>query len=132
MSMPRNTEEDFWVRVRGKNPDDCWIWTGCILENGYGQTRKNYIKYRAHCLAWRYVNGKVPKGLCVLHNCDVRACCNPYHLFLGGNSKLTWRQVRTIRARYALGETQVLLALYNNVGQSTISSIVRGETWKEP
>ena len=36
-----------------------------------------------HRLMWEQKNGPVPDGLFVLHRCDVRACCNPDHLFLG-------------------------------------------------
>jgi hypothetical protein len=36
-----------------------------------------------HRLVWEEANGPIPDGLHVLHRCDVPACCNIDHLFLG-------------------------------------------------
>ena len=69
----------------------------------------------AHRFAWECANGAIPDGLCVLHRCDVKACVNVEHLWLGtradnmqdmvskgrnrnGSKKLTADQVRAIRA----------------------------------
>lgn len=47
-----------------------------------------------------------------------------------GKAKLTDADVRQIRALYRIGIYQMKLAEQFKVGQSTISSIVRMETWK--
>lgn len=63
----------------------CWIWRGS-KQKGYGvaQWGGRHVKAeRAHRLSWIAHNGPIPADLQVLHRCDVRACCNPDHLFLG-------------------------------------------------
>ena len=90
----------------------------------------------------------------VLHRCDNRRCCNPAHFFLGSytdnlldaytkgrktppkgdqhvNAKLSSTQVAEIRETYvARKATQVQLAARYGVTQTTISLVVRGETYR--
>lgn len=90
-----------------------------------------------------------------MHTCDNRTCVNPAHLVLatqrdnvadmerkgrsrrprlrgelGPLAKLKWDDILEIRSRYAKGDRQVDLAEKFKVSQSTISSIVRCETWR--
>lgn len=63
----------------------CWLWQGGT-SGGYGLitdrigSGKNALTHR---LAWELAYGPIPRGLCVLHSCDVRNCVYPEHLFLG-------------------------------------------------
>jgi hypothetical protein len=65
---------------------DCWIFGGSLNSDGYGNIRVGGRKgktIKVHRLAWEEANGPIPDGLTVCHTCDVPACCNPAHLFLG-------------------------------------------------
>jgi hypothetical protein len=61
----------------------CWLWTGSVDKSGYGTTKLDGKWRTMHRLSWEYHNGQIPKGLQVLHKCDVPSCINPEHLFLG-------------------------------------------------
>lgn len=144
----------FWAKVR-KTPT-CWVWTGSQrgpTKIKYGSCWWNGKLQGAHRVSWQINRGEIPPRLCVLHKCDFPLCVKPNHLFIGtkqdnaidmfrkkrvsragennGRSKLTWKQVRQIRKRYANGETQPALGREFGVIQPTIGFIVRGEHWKE-
>ena len=69
-----------------KEPETgCWLWTGSMFQNGYGEATRGFIgkRIRAHRLAWILYRGTIPDGVQVLHKCDVKHCVNPDHLYLG-------------------------------------------------
>jgi hypothetical protein len=150
--------ERFWGRVERADPDSCWEWTRARFRSGYGALRNLETKQTvyAHRVAWELTNGAIEKGLCVLHRCDNRPCCNPNHLFLGtdadnvrdmdakgrrrwmarpgimnSSAKLTEDAVRQIRVEHREGRSsQRALARKHGVSPSAIRHIVRGKTWK--
>jgi hypothetical protein len=146
---------DRYRRYVSKDEDGngCILWTGA-KRHGYGVINSgegNKILL-AHRLAYEIANGNFDKYLFVCHKCDVPACVNPQHLFLGTiqenladmvaknrhakgeqkkkTHKLTEDQVLEMRCLHESGESQMLLAAVYRVDRSTVSDIVRKERWR--
>jgi hypothetical protein len=60
--------------------DDCWNWTGCLNDKGYGLISFGGRNYRAHRIVWELFNGPFPRGLEADHLCRNRRCVNPAHI----------------------------------------------------
>ena len=83
----------------------CILWVGNTGTNGYGMLNWQNQAWLAHRLAWMEVHGRIPAGMNVLHRCDVRACINPAHLFLGttADNMRDLREKERIRGRMTNG-----------------------------
>ncbi len=80
-----NTPEKFWAKVDKRGDDDCWMWTGSVDPCGYGIF--NFMGHkiqRAHCYSHYLATNEISSyPQCVCHRCNVPACVNPSHLYLG-------------------------------------------------
>lgn len=144
----------FWSHV-DIDPAGCWLWASRQFKEGYGsidEGGRNSKRLHAHRVAWELTNGAIPDGLCVLHKCDVPACCNPSHLFLGtrldnnrdkvekrrqakgethSRHRLTDQEVLYVREQVSLGYSTIReLSNLFDVSYNTIRYIVKGKTWK--
>lgn len=87
-------EARFWSKVQKlSDPNECWVWTGSLDKDMYGQfdlfEEGIKRKIKAHIYSWELHSGrKVPTRsgaslAVVCHKCDKTYCVNPYHLSLG-------------------------------------------------
>lgn len=150
--MKLTRREKFLAKVCQDKATGCWLWTGLVRPDGYGATRLEGREQGAHRVAWKLFRGRIGPGTVVCHKCDVRACVNPEHLFLGsvaenvrdmrakgrapsgekhGSAKLTVAQVRRIKTLLAEDRMYISeIAREFGVSETTVRAIKREKTWK--
>lgn len=143
----------FTQRVEYDTAGGCWLWSGTLVPNtGYGQIHLDGKGVGAHRLAWTLFVGPIPKGIVVCHKCDVRACVNPAHLFLGtqadnmadmkakgranrkfgeavSGAKLRSTDIPVILQRLADGESCKRIADSFGLTDCAVNAIRRGKSW---
>ena len=150
--MKLTLRERFLTKVCPDASSGCWLWQGEVRPDGYGVTSLDGRELRAHRVAWMLFRGEIAPGVVVCHKCDVRACVNPEHLFLGTvadnsqdmlnkgrssrgerhhSAKLTEDQVSRIKTMLAEGRLYISeIAREFGVTPSTIQGIKQGKSWR--
>jgi len=127
----------------GKEPGDCWTWTGSIDDGGYGRKQFAGKSMLAHRWLWMQLFGSIPDGLVVSHKCGNHACVNPHHLQAmtqaencrqGITASLTPADVVEIRRAKRHGGVNMRQHLADRYGvaPSTISDIWGRKSWRKP
>ena len=144
----------------------CWIWTGAKNSSGkYGNVKLRRLgrsgNFRVHRVMFAHYNKDFDlfdPSAYVCHKCDVPACCNPDHLFVGdhvsnmadmklkkrsnngdqsgeknGNSKLTIKDVLFIKTLLPnFNNTQIVKNHFEGkITHSTVSLIRLGKKWSD-
>jgi len=130
----------------------CYLWLGSLTHNGYGEIRTPEGLRRVHRVSYELHCEPIPAGLSVLHECDVRNCWNPDHLFTGTSKENTEDMVVKGRNKFKahLGTSNPNAKLNDDIVRSirsdqrplfeiaseyaihftTVSDIKRGKSWK--
>lgn len=94
----------FWKRVQ--KSAGCWLWTGKLDKDGYGQGLKegngSRRARRPHVISWMLHNAPISDDSWVLHTCDNPPCVRPDHLYLG--TVIENNRDRVERGRGATGD----------------------------
>lgn len=144
---------EFWRNVAICDDDECWLWTGYVNKDGYGEFFFAGEMQGAHELAVTFSTGEIKDpALDTCHSCDNPPCCNPGHLRFATRlenvadavqrgrvrsgeahpfSRLTKAIVTEIRVRRANGALQKTLAADYGVSYAYISEIVNGLVWRD-
>lgn len=92
------------ARYDKPSEDECWVWTGYLRPNGYGQAYAGNVggkwkSIKTHRAMYELYVGQIPLDLTIDHLCRNRACGNPKHLRIltlsenskdGGNARKTY------------------------------------------
>jgi hypothetical protein len=104
--MVKDIKERFLSNIIVKGPDDCWLWTGAI-SSGYGKFSIQHISYLAHRVSYMLFKGPITKDKLILHKCNIRACCNPNHLYEGTDGDNTTDKMSSCPTSLGICQTKL-------------------------
>lgn len=150
----------FWSRVNKSGPtvthvsgiSACWLWTGALTPFGYGSFWYSRRNVHAHRFAFALVNSvDLSSDEHVCHECDVRRCVNPAHLFLGdwiinnadrdakgrqakgavvGTARMDDAVASRIFELRSYGLTQTAIGELVGMSNQTVSNVLGGRSWR--
>lgn len=145
--------QKFYDKITGEPNTGCWLWMGEWMPTGYGRHHPKTGRTGAHRFSYQAHRGQIPKGMFVCHKCDVPACVNPDHLFIGTQAdnmadkarkgrtpdrhgekhplcKLKDEDIRKIYLLRKDGLKQKEIAAIFDIDQSYVSQILSGKNRK--
>jgi hypothetical protein len=75
-----------WDKIMPEPNSGCWLWIGACNGDGYATIHCKGKTFAGHRVIFQRLIGSIPKGMQVLHKCDVPFCLNPDHLWLGSHT----------------------------------------------
>jgi len=88
LRMLKRFERKIKVHDMGFHKGECWLWQGGLHDKGYGRFHLGFdpedgtrITAYAHRIAFEHWVGMPPMGYIVDHECEIKTCCNPAHLW---------------------------------------------------
>jgi len=132
-----------------KKVGDCWLWTGAKGRRGYGKMMANGKTCVASRESYKIFKGPIPENKFICHTCDMPACVNPAHLWVGTPkqnaedmvkknrqskntkpaAKLSWEAVKEIKDLRSRGMIMKDIAILYRIKPSAIQAILAGKTW---
>lgn len=121
----------------------CWNWVGAKLRSGHGAVRVGGQTKLAHRVFYEHLVGPIAAGLLAHHICKNPRCVNPRHIrpvtaaehariHAELHGKIDLNKAREIRRLWqAGGLTQGQIASMYGIDHSTVSRVVRNETWPD-
>lgn len=76
------------MKLVEQNQAGCWIWKGKFNGTyGYGCYKIDGRLVTAHRVMYMSIFGRLERKQLVCHKCDVPACVNPMHMFIGSQKE---------------------------------------------